>query len=47
MALTSGSWRLEFTNGGLVNNLSLVATRSGRTCDEAFRHAEATRGPLG
>ncbi|MFD9354620.1 hypothetical protein [Streptomyces sp. NPDC060031] len=47
VALTSGSWRLEVTNGGLVNNLSLVATRSGRICDEAFRRAEATRGPRG
>ncbi|MBT2540098.1 hypothetical protein J7E99_05100 [Streptomyces sp. ISL-44] len=47
VALTSGSWRLEFTNGGLVDKLSLVATRSGRTCDEAFRRAEATRGPRG
>ncbi|MEU9303281.1 hypothetical protein [Streptomyces sp. NPDC048269] len=47
VALTRGSWRLEFTNGGLVNNLSLVAVRSGRTCDEAFRRAEATRGPRG
>ncbi|MFD3696657.1 hypothetical protein ACFWUZ_10970 [Streptomyces sp. NPDC058646] len=47
VALTSGSWRLEFTNGGLVDNLSLVATRSGRTCEEAFRRAEATRGPRG
>lgn len=47
VALTSGSWRLEFTNGGLVDTLSLVATRSGRTCDEAFRRAEATREPRG
>ncbi|WP_405830116.1 MULTISPECIES: hypothetical protein [unclassified Streptomyces] len=47
VALTSGSWRLRFTNGGLVDTLSLVATRSGRTCDEAFRRAEATRGPRG
>ncbi|MBT2482321.1 hypothetical protein [Streptomyces sp. ISL-94] len=47
VALTSGSWRLEFTNGGLVDTLSLVATRSGRTCDEAFRRAAATRGPRG
>ncbi|MGW7439393.1 hypothetical protein [Streptomyces sp. NPDC054849] len=45
--LTSGSWRLRFTNGGLLDTLSLVATRSGRTCDEAFRRAEATRGPRG
>ncbi|GGR94113.1 hypothetical protein Snoj_55280 [Streptomyces nojiriensis] len=47
VALKSGSWRLEFTNGGLVDTLSLVATRSGRTCEEAFRRAEATRGPRG
>ncbi|WP_327360311.1 hypothetical protein [Streptomyces sp. NBC_01296] len=47
VALTSGSWRLEFTNGGLVETLCLVAKRSGRTCDEAFRRAEATRGPRG
>ncbi|MDX3532820.1 hypothetical protein PV721_00185 [Streptomyces sp. MB09-01] len=47
VALTSGSWRLQFTNGGLLDTLSLVATRSGRTCDEAFRRAKATRGPLG
>ncbi|MFF4419603.1 hypothetical protein ACFY04_02205 [Streptomyces sp. NPDC001549] len=47
VALKSGSWRLHFTNGGLVDTLSLVATRSGRTCEEAFRRAEATRGPLG
>ncbi|MFD3675348.1 hypothetical protein [Streptomyces sp. NPDC058613] len=47
VALTSGSWRLEFTNGGLVDTLSLVATRSGRTCQDAFRRAEATRGPRG
>ncbi|WP_327414017.1 hypothetical protein [Streptomyces sp. NBC_01233] len=47
VALTSGSWRLKFTNGGLVDTLSLVATRSGRTCDEAFRRDKATRGPLG
>ncbi|MER6449525.1 hypothetical protein [Streptomyces venezuelae] len=47
VALQSGSWRLEFTNGGLVDTLTLVATRSGRTCDEAFRRAEATRGPHG
>lgn len=47
VALTSGSWRLEFTNGGILDNLSLVATRSGRTCDEAFRRAEATREPRG
>ncbi|WP_314251220.1 hypothetical protein [Streptomyces sp. DSM 40907] len=47
VALKSGSWRLRFTNGGLLNTFSLVATRSGPTCDEAFRRAEATRGPLG
>ncbi|MEU7727048.1 hypothetical protein AB0B78_17660 [Streptomyces sp. NPDC040724] len=47
VSLTSGSWRLRFTNGGLVDTLSLVATRSGRTCDEAFRRARETRGPLG
>lgn len=47
VALRSGAWRLEFTSGGLVDTLSLVATRSGRTCDEAFRRAEATRGPHG
>lgn len=47
VALKSGSWRLQFTNGGLVDTLSLVATRSGRTCEEAFRRAEATRGPRG
>ncbi|MFJ3928384.1 hypothetical protein [Streptomyces sp. NPDC090022] len=47
VALTSGSWRLEFTNGGLLHTLSLVAKRSGRTCDEAFRRAEATMGPRG
>ncbi|WP_327385802.1 hypothetical protein [Streptomyces sp. NBC_01207] len=47
VALKSGSWRLQFTNGGLVDTLSLTATRSGRTCEEAFRRAEATRGPRG
>ncbi|MGZ9930634.1 hypothetical protein ACXNSR_12130 [Streptomyces sp. NC-S4] len=47
VALKSGSWRLQFTNGGLLDTLSLTATRSGRTCEEAFRRAEATRGPLG
>ncbi|MFJ6793635.1 hypothetical protein [Streptomyces sp. NPDC091268] len=47
VALSSGSWRLEFTNGGLLDTFSLVATRSGRTCEEAFRRAEATRGPRG
>ncbi|WP_328790696.1 MULTISPECIES: hypothetical protein [unclassified Streptomyces] len=47
VALKSGSWRLHFTNGGLIDTLSLVATRSGRTCEEAFRRAEATRGPRG
>ncbi|MFE5561263.1 hypothetical protein [Streptomyces sp. NPDC056544] len=47
VALKSGSWRLQFTNGGLLDTFSLVATRSGRTCEEAFRRAEATRGPRG
>lgn len=45
VALESGSWHLEFTNGGLLHNLSLTATRSGRTCDQAFRRAAATREP--
>ncbi|MFF3089726.1 hypothetical protein ACFVRB_32500 [Streptomyces nojiriensis] len=47
VALKSGSWRLRFSNGGLIDTLSLVATRSGRTCEEAFRRAEETRGPRG
>lgn len=47
VALKSGPWRLHFTNGGLIDTLSLTATHSGRTCEEAFRRAEATRGPHG
>ncbi|MFE9468260.1 hypothetical protein ACFYNW_32410 [Streptomyces virginiae] len=47
MALSSGSWRLEVHNGGLLNRATLVARRSTRSCDEAFRRAEETRGPRG
>lgn len=35
------------SRGTVAAEPSLVATRSGRTCDEAFRRAEATRGPRG
>ncbi|MEU4359125.1 hypothetical protein [Streptomyces virginiae] len=47
VALSSGSWRLEVHNGGLLNRATLVARRSTRSCDEAFRRAEETRGPRG
>ncbi|MFJ8162225.1 hypothetical protein ACIRBY_15015 [Streptomyces sp. NPDC096136] len=47
VALESGSWHLEFTNGGLLQNLSLTATRSGPACDRAFRRDAATRAPHG
>ncbi|MDX2393468.1 hypothetical protein NJL88_26050 [Streptomyces sp. DK15] len=43
--LTSGTWTLELSNGGLLDILSLTATRSTPTCDEAFRRDEATREP--
>ncbi|MFD9522523.1 hypothetical protein [Streptomyces sp. NPDC059979] len=47
VALSSGSWRLEMHNGGLLNTATLVARRSTEPCNEAFRRAEETRGPLG
>ncbi|MFG2974488.1 hypothetical protein ACGFYY_16035 [Streptomyces sp. NPDC048331] len=47
VALSSGSWRLELHNGGLLNRATLVARRSTGPCDEAFRRAEETRGPRG
>ncbi|KOG53097.1 hypothetical protein ADK75_15335 [Streptomyces virginiae] len=47
VALSSGSWRLELHNGGLMNTATLVARRSTEPCEEAFRRAEETRGPRG
>ncbi|MFJ4862900.1 hypothetical protein [Streptomyces sp. NPDC088748] len=47
VALSSGSWRLELHNGGLLDTATLVARRSTESCEEAFRRAEETRGPRG
>ncbi|MFG2988433.1 hypothetical protein ACGFZK_03860 [Streptomyces sp. NPDC048257] len=47
IALSSGSWRLELHNGGLLNTTTLVARRSTEPCDKAFRREEETRGPRG
>ncbi|MFJ3520555.1 hypothetical protein [Streptomyces sp. NPDC090131] len=47
VALSSGPWRLELHNGGLLNTATLVARRITESCDEAFRREEETRGPRG
>ncbi|MET9609876.1 hypothetical protein ABZZ17_33230 [Streptomyces sp. NPDC006512] len=47
VALTSGAWRLEVHDGGILQRLTMVATHSGQTCREALRRQEATRGPRG
>ncbi|MFI1286438.1 hypothetical protein ACH4U5_37735 [Streptomyces sp. NPDC020858] len=47
VALSSGSWRLQLHNGGLLKTTTLVARRSTESCEEAFRREEETRGPRG